>query len=190
MMLIDLLIQQPQVLGPIVRATPQWVWGLLAALVALGASQLRNRNASLQRALAMPVAMAAFSAYGVASAFGGSGQLAWALVGWAATALAVALLLVALAPQAPRGTRFDAATRSFAQPGSAWPLVLILGVFTIKYGVGVELAMEPRMASALDFALPVCLLYGVFNGMFAARALRLLRLVRTAPAQQPTLATL
>jgi len=185
MMLIDLLIQQPQVLGSIVRATPSWVWGLLAALVALGASQLRNRNASLQRALATPVAMAAFSAYGVASAFSGSGQLAWALSGWAATALAVAL-----AAQAPRGTRFDATTRSFAQPGSAWPLVLILGVFTIKYGVGVELAMEPRVASALDFALPVCLLYGVFNGMFAARALRLLRLARTAPTQQPTLATL
>jgi hypothetical protein len=45
-MLIQLITQQPQMLGPIVRITPPWVWGLLAALLALGLSQLRSRNVS------------------------------------------------------------------------------------------------------------------------------------------------
>ena len=73
-MLIPLLIQHPTALGQIIQQTPYWVWGLLAALVGLGCSQLHGRQVGLARAMAMPVAMAGFSVYGLASAFGGAGQ--------------------------------------------------------------------------------------------------------------------
>ncbi|RYF56022.1 MAG: hypothetical protein EOO29_53065, partial [Comamonadaceae bacterium] len=42
-------------------------WGLLAALVALGASQLRDRTASLARVSVMPIGMTAFSLWGTLS---------------------------------------------------------------------------------------------------------------------------
>ena len=58
------------------------------------------------------------------------------------------------------------------------PLALILGIFLTKYFVGVELAMQPTLARDGSFALQIAVLYGVFNGLFAARALRLWRLAR------------
>lgn len=60
-MLIQLITQQPQMLEPIVRNTPPWVWGLLAALLALGLSQLRSRNVSLTRITLLPLAMTGLS---------------------------------------------------------------------------------------------------------------------------------
>jgi len=48
-MLIQLLIEQPAAALTIVRRTPLWVWGLLAALVALGLSQWRDRQIGLRR---------------------------------------------------------------------------------------------------------------------------------------------
>lgn len=69
-MLIQLLTQHPEAMVSILRSTPAWVWGLLAALVALGSTQLRDRSASLVRVSVTPVAMTLFSLYGALSAFG------------------------------------------------------------------------------------------------------------------------
>ena len=48
-MLLNMIVHQPQALIQVVTHTPYWVWGLLAALVGLGASQLYDRTASLRR---------------------------------------------------------------------------------------------------------------------------------------------
>ena len=68
-MLIPMLIERPEVIGPVLRGTPAWVWGLLAGLVALGVSQLRDRTVSLARVSFMPVAMTGFAIWGLAGAF-------------------------------------------------------------------------------------------------------------------------
>ena len=78
----------------------------------------------------------------------------------------------------PAGTTYDPARRQFQLPGSWVPMALIMGIFLTKYFVGVELALQPALARDSSFALQIALLYGVFNGLFAARALRLWRLVR------------
>jgi hypothetical protein len=57
-------------------------------------------------------------------------------------------------------------------------MLLILAVFLMKYGVGVQLAMEPRLARDAGFAFAVTALYGLLSGLFAARGLRVLRLAR------------
>ena len=46
-MLIQMLVHHPQMLGTILKHTPTWVWGLLAALIALGLAPARSRSASL-----------------------------------------------------------------------------------------------------------------------------------------------
>ncbi len=49
-MLLNLLVQQPPMLGRIIENTPNWVWALLAGLLWLGGCQLLARNVSLGRA--------------------------------------------------------------------------------------------------------------------------------------------
>lgn len=176
-MLIQLLTQHPEAIGTILSRTPPWVWGLLAGLVALGSTQLRDRNASLLRVSIMPVAMTGFSLYGTLSAFGGSSLLPQLLAAWTAAAA------MAYAPIAffPVDARYDAATRTYALRGSVVPLLLILAIFLVKYAVGVELAMAPRLVQDGPFVLTVAALYGGFSGVFIGRAARLWRLALRSP---------
>lgn len=177
-MLIQLLIQHPEATGSVLKNTPTWVWGLLAGLLALGLSQVRDARRSAARVTLMPVAMTGFSAWGTFSAFGQSPQFAAVLACWLTAAVAIAAA-VALTP-AP--ATYDPATRSFHLRGSWMPLLLILGIFLTKYGVGVELSMQPQLARDAQFTLVVGTLYGIFNGLFAGRAIRLWRLaLRTTP---------
>lgn len=184
-MLLTLATQQPRMLITIVQHTPTWVWLLLAALVWLGASQFFARSAGLRRVLLMPIAMAVFSAWGLGSAFGAAPQLAGVLGAWLAVACAVAGLSLWLFRTPPAGTHYDAAHQRFALPGSGWPMLLIVGIFLVKWAVGVELALQPPLARDSGFALQIALVYGIFNGVFAARTGRLLRLAKDrAPAQR------
>lgn len=157
----------------ILARTPAWVFVLLAALLALGLSQVRARQVTLNRAIALPTAMLALSGWGVVSAFGaGAGPLAtWLLAGL------ITGSLVFRRPAHP-GVRYDAMQRRIQLPGSWMPLMLILGIFCTKYAVGVSLAMQPSLSVDSGFALPVSAAYGAFSGVFAGRALSLLRLSR------------
>lgn len=175
-MLVTLLTRQPRMLGSILAHTPAWVWLLLAALVALGVSQLFRRRVGLRRTVVVPLALGGFSAWGMTSAFGAAPHLAAVLGLWVLMAGVVTVVILALAPLAPAGTRYDARQQQFELPGSAWPLLLIVGIFLVKYGVGVELSLQPMLAHDERFALQIALIYGVFNGLFAARAGRLLRM--------------
>ena len=173
-MLLQLIANHPQAVGTILKNTPTWVWGLFAGLMVLGFSQVRDRTASLARTALVPVAMVGFSLWGIASGFGASPQLGWVLAAWVAAATAVGVL-VGRGPAAA-GTEYDAATLSFRLPGSFVPLLLIVGIFLTKYAVGVELAMQPRLSADPTFGIEMAAVYGVFNGLFAGRAARVLRL--------------
>ena len=175
-MLIQLLTQHPEALGSIVKNTPAWVWGLMAALLALGISQMADRELTLRRVIVTPIAMLGLSLYGIFSAFGNGGQLGAAMLTWSITAAVSAALMLRVS--APAGTGYDARSGQFSVPGSVVPLLLILGIFLTKYAVGVELAMQANQARDAAFVLPVAMLYGAFNGIFAGRALRLLRLAQ------------
>jgi hypothetical protein len=170
--LIQLVTAHPEAIAPILRSTPTWVWGLLAALLALGASQLRDRTASLARVSLLPVGMTVFSAWGTASALGASGHVPGALAVW----LVAGAAAFALAARGRTAARFDPVQRTFALPGSVVPLLLVVGIFLVKYVVGVELAMAPRLAQDAQYAVTVAGLYGAFTGIFVGRATRLWRL--------------
>ena len=185
-MLIQLLIQHPQAIFQVAKNTPRWVWGLLAALLALGFSQLRNREISMTRMAITPAAMVVLSVWSSASAFGASPLIGYVMLAWATCA---ALMFGLIATRAPLpGTRYDAATRTFTVPGSWVPLLLILAIFTTKYIVGVDLAMQPALAHDGTYTLVVGALYGVFSGVFAGRTARLWLLAhRSVSAATPAL---
>ena len=171
-MLLQLVAAHPEAIGPILRNTPTWVWGLFAGLLALGASQLRDRRASLARVSLLPVTMTLFSVSGTSSALGGSPHLVGAIAAWL---IAAAIAFALLAP-GRAAARFDPVQRSYRLPGSVVPLLLIVGIFLVKYVVGVELAMAPRLIQDAEYALVVAALYGAFTGVFLGRAARLWRL--------------
>jgi hypothetical protein len=186
MLLTELLLNHPEALGPILRGTPPWVWALLAALIAIGLGATRTRQMALAHLAALPLAMTGLALWGVVSAFAGSGRLAGLLALW----LLCAGLALAWgwrgAP--PAGTCYDRQHRVFRLPGSWVPMGLILTVFLMKYGIGVQLALAPTLAHDSAFALAVTALYGALSGVFAARTLRVLRLARPT-ALSPHVAT-
>lgn len=180
-MLLQLVVQHPEAIAPILRNTPVWVWGLLAGLLALGFSQLRDRTATLARVSLLPVAMTVFSLSGTISALGASPHRTGVVAAWILAAL---LAFAAVAP-GRAAAQFDAVRRTYRLPGSVVPLLLIVGIFLVKYVVGVELAMAPRLVDDTQYALTVAGLYGAFTGIFVGRASRLWRLALrtgTAPA--------
>ncbi|MDB5870897.1 MAG: hypothetical protein JWQ07_339 [Ramlibacter sp.] len=175
-MLIEMLINQPQMLGLVLKNTPSWVWGMLVALIWLGLSQARARTAGLARVSVMPVVMTTLSLWGIVAAFGKSPMFGYVMLAWM---FAAAVMLAVITPMAvPRGTEYDAATRTYSMRGSWIPMLLILGIFLTKYIVGVELAMKPSLAHDGQYTLVVGTLYGLFSGIFTGRAARLWLLAR------------
>lgn len=159
----------------ILHHVPSWVWLLLAGLVALGWSQSRDRLLTLQRATLLPVAMVGLSLYGLGSAFG------WGLEPLAAWLAGAAAALAAVQSAGGwRGVEWRAAARRVFVPGSWWPLVTILAVFSVKFSVGVLLAMQPALGTQAPFVGTVALLYGGFSGLFFSRGLASWRAGRPA----------
>lgn len=158
--------------------TPLWVWPLLAALLALGMLQARPRSVTLLRATLLPVAMLALSLWGVISVFASAASLA----AWAVAALAAS---VAITGAGASDARWSGRERRLHLPGSWTPLALMLALFATKFGVGVSLGLQPALRQDAVFAVGACLAYGGFSGVFAGRALALLRLAtptRSLPA--------
>jgi hypothetical protein len=156
------------VIGQIIGHTPLYAWAILAALAAAGALQLRDRRVSRTRLLVAPFALGAFSLWGAAHAFGATPAVVGAWL--AGVALAV---LANRALRWPRDVRADG--DDLLVPGSAGPLLLMLGIFGLRYAVAVTLALHPEARSDPAFVMAMALLYGGMSGLFAARALRILQ---------------
>jgi hypothetical protein len=156
----------------IIIRTPVWVWGLFILLLWQGTKLARPSSTGLLRATLMPLAMVCLSIYGTVSAFGSQAHV---VLAWLASA--AVMVTVVLQFPLPAGTRYDASEKRIHQQGSFVPLALMMGIFFTKYGVGVSIAMHPTLVQDPVFSTAFCALYGGFSGIFAARALRLQRLV-------------
>ena len=177
-MLIQMLVDKPQMIGAILTATPVWVWFLLAGLLWLGIGMLKASTVGATRVAIMPVAMTGLSLWGTISAFSQSPVYGDALLVWVVAAVVLAAAVGTM--PAPRGASYNAQDRTFTVPGSWVPLVLILGIFLVKYVVGVEIAMNPALRHDGTYSLTCGAIYGVFSGMFTGRPIRLARLAMRA----------
>ena len=157
----------------IFQRTPHWVWWLLAALISLGVSQSKPQQRTLRKATVIPLAMAALSFYGVVSIFAAQSI---ALVAWAAAMLAAFMISHAFGIGSK--VRWLAAEQRLLVPGSWVPLMMFLGLFIIKFGANVMLAMHPDLSADVLFAVCVSLAYGAFSGIFVARSLAMWRIAR------------
>lgn len=157
----------------IVEHTPVWVWGLLAALLALGYTQSRARRVRQAQILALPAALLAMGLWSLLPAFAAQPLAA---AGWAG-ALAATAALGRRLPR-PAGARWDAAAQRLHLPGSWLPMALIVCIFSLRYATGVALALHPERAGELPVQLALASGYGALSGLFLGRALGLLGLTR------------
>jgi hypothetical protein len=160
----------------ILRRTPSWVWAILAALILLGLNQMRDRTISRTRLLLTPIGLGLYSLSGAAAMFGPRPEV---IVAWlAGLALAIATNRVL---QWPRDARPDG-RGNFTVPGSAWPLVLMMAIFALRYVGNVALAFHHDWAGDAAFSLGMALAYGSLSGLFTARAIRVLASAGAAPS--------
>ena len=155
--------------------TPLYVWAILGFLVYRGVLASRAREVTLRKLCIIPLVMLAPSLSGVHGSFGFDGLAPYA---WAAGALAGGLLGWGLSNPRKMTAHPERGTLQLA--GSWLPLSLMLSIFCMKYAVAVSLAIHPAYAHATGFVLTVCLLYGVFSGLFLGGLLRTLSVYRAA----------
>ena len=166
-------------LQQILTHTPLWVWAVLVFLLYRGLLASVDREIALKRVFVIPVVMFALALQGIVSGFGAVPAAASA---WFACMLAG----VALAWRAfdRDSVRIDPLRRVISQRGSWTPLLLMMGIFCTKYLVGVTLAMTPQLRQEAAFVMTVCALYGVFNGIFIGRLMRIFAIYRLGVARQ------
>lgn len=158
--------------------TPLYVWAILGFLVYRGVLASRTRELTLRKLCIIPLVMLALSLSGVIGSFGltGMAPYAWAVGALAGTALAWSM-------SNPRAITAFPERGTVQRAGSWLPLVLMLGIFCMKYAVAVTLAVAPAQAHAAGFVLTVCSLYGMFSGIFLGGLLRTLNVYRQAAGQ-------
>lgn len=158
--------------------TPTYVWAILAFLVYRGVLASREREVTLRKLCIIPLVMLALSLSGVHGSFGFDGVAPYA---WIVGALAGRVLGWSL--NNPRKLVAHPERGTMQLAGSWLPLTLMLSIFCMKYAVAVSLAIHPAYAHATGFVLTVCLLYGVFSGIFLGGLLRTLAVYRQAQGQ-------
>lgn len=172
-------------LQQILLNTPIWVWALLAFLIYRGMLASIGRETSIRRLFIIPLAMLALSIHGIATSFGPvSGVLpvfsiwpAWLTAALAGTALAWTMFsLDSVSVYPDRGTVF--------QQGSWMPLMLMVSIFLMKYASNVILHVAPQAAQDTGFVIAACMLYGLFNGIFIGRLLRIFAIYRLGVARK------
>lgn len=160
----------------ILEHTPRWVWVVLVALVAAGIAQARPRRITPMRLVVLPALLTGLSLLGLVTAFSGAAAPA----GWTTGVVIAGTLAVALG--APAGARWDAGGLRLALPGSWLPLALMLGLFAVKFTVGMLVARSPALRHVDAFVGATGLAYGIFSGLFLGRALALRSLIRPSGA--------
>lgn len=158
-----------QILSQILAHTPLYVWAILAFLLYRGAIALRDRELEPRKLAIIPAVMLALSLQDIVAKFGSGGM---ALSLWAAAACAMAALVWTFG-----GVRVAAgsAPGRVRVRGSWGPMALMMAVFFIKYLASVMLAVRPHLRDDAVFVAAVCVLFGLFSGVFAGRLARDLR---------------
>ncbi|BFL85085.1 hypothetical protein LFREDSHE_35350 [Shewanella baltica] len=153
-------------IGTIVSHTPMWVFALLAGVIYLGLSQTKDRQLSLGRVLLMPAVMTIWSVMSLNSSL----HSPLALVLWGVSLLLTVGLAWSLLPKTP--VSYQAGL--YHIKGSWLPLMLILGIFIIKYAVAYTLATQANILENYLFIAITSATYGLLSGIFILRAVRIL----------------
>ena len=163
--------------------TPVYVWVILAILIYRGVAASKDRVVRYRSVFIVPAIMLALGLNGVAGGFGLQSPAGAAWLGGMLAGTALAWTLAAGRQAGGAADHLvDRAAGTVLQRGSWVPLALMMAVFCCKYAVGATLAVQPAMQGDPRFAIPACLVFGLSNGIFIGRLLRIIAAWRSAPA--------
>ncbi len=152
------------VAGQVASGVPIWVWPLLVALIALGASRMREREMPVWRLLLLPAALVAVSMFSLVSGQASGTQLSAAMAGVLAGLLAGWWSMRSAAVVRLSGSRIRV-------KGELVSLVAILGIFATRFAAGAVAATAPGMLKMQGLAELFVLLPAFCAALMAARAL-------------------
>lgn len=148
----------------ILQKTPLWVYLLFIVLLIFGIKQTKDRTAPRTALLLLPAGMMAYCLFDMIYTIGFYGHR---LTLWS-TGTVIAWLF-SIAFLAPKGLKYNLTTRKFFVPGSWVPLIIMMGIFSVKYVQGAITALSPEITKTYLFASIFSFLNGVFFGIFAVR---------------------
>ena len=166
--------------------TPIWVWALLAFLVYRGILMSHDRQVTLRATFILPLLMLGLSLQGLIQHFG----VRFESVGlW---------LLAAVCVSALYATHFGkngvqvVSERLIQLQGSWMPLVLMMSIFFLKYCENIAVVVQPELRSNIVFISVCSVSFGIMNGLFFGKLLRVLSLLtkHKQPALMKTVSTL
>lgn len=168
----------------IIINTPVWVWAILAFLLYRGIVASTDRETRFKKIFIIPAVMLGLSIQGIVSGFGANSVT---ILSWLASTV-IGVLLTWWMVKPANIAAFPAAGTVY-QRGSWIPLALMMGIFLTKYIVGVTLKFQPQYGHDAVFAGSICALYGLFNGIFIGKTLRIVAVYRNAQnwPQRPSL---
>ncbi|WP_200552780.1 DUF6622 family protein [Kosakonia sp. LAM2021] len=151
------------------RATPVWVWILLAFLLRRGFAALYDRKMAIGRLFLLPVLFLAWGAYGVITETERVGvSLTMMTAGlFAGTALGYRLWR----SQPP--LRNTDTPGMIIRAGTPLTLGLIVIAFSIKFALTSALYLQPGLRSAISFCMLFGGVTGLVDGLFWGGTLRL-----------------
>lgn len=145
----------------VLQGTPSWVWAVLALVTWRGIDRMRTRDRALARLTILPTL---FLLWGLGALWQHAAD-ATAVMTW------LAMASVGAMSGWRAGARLEFHHGKVRQPGSMLPLLFLLAVFALKYGMGVWAAVDPAHALiAQRIGLAVS---GACGGYFVSQWLRL-----------------
>jgi len=153
----------------ILTNTPIWVFFIFVFLLIFGFMQTRTRTVSRIPALLLPGGMLALSLAGIYSSFG---FMLLPIAAWGLGLVATAGIGYLLFKD--KRISYDQQTQKFFVPGSWVPFGVILAIFFTKYVFAVMRAFSAAIIAEPAFIVALCMMYGIFSGYFASRAINLI----------------
>ena len=157
----------------IITHTPLWVWAILAFLMYRGYLASKDRELGLRAIFVIPVVMLALSLQGIAGSFGFNEA---SVVSWVASALLGSVISWKMVTD--RSVRVLPQKAGVFYRGSWGPMALMMAIFLVKYCVNVMIAINPSLRTDTTFIAVVCLTYGLFNGLFLGKMLKVLTMYK------------
>lgn len=158
---------------------PAWVPVLLLGLLWAGHRLSRPRLVKPGSQVGMALGLLALSAQGVWSAFGALPVAPLALLAWAG---AYGLALVAGARRIAACGGLIAHGGRVQLPGSWLPMVAMLGIFGVKFGLGLAAGLHAAQLADVAWVATASAALGTCSGLLGSRALAALRCAAAARA--------
>ncbi|MBC3813215.1 DUF6622 family protein [Undibacterium aquatile] len=166
--------------------TPIWVWALLAFLIYRGVLMSRDRQVTLRATFILPLLMLGLSLQGLIQHFG----IRFESVGlWLLSAVCVSILNAAFFGK----NSVRVVSEKLIQLQGSWmPLILMMLIFFLKYCENIAVVVQPELRSNIGFISVCSISFGIMNGLFLGKLLRVLSLLtkHKQPALMKTASTL